>query len=251
MRSLAFLLFFLVLPYSARAAELTIALEDAEYFPWQLESGIGADTYLIETAARNLGHRLIFKRVPWTRCLNQIGNNKFDGCYSASFEPERMKHGVFPMAGDRPDPAKRLHSESYSLYVQDQSSVNWTGAGFENLNGDIGAIFGYSIIEHLKNNNANVYEAHSLERLFKMLDAGRLDAVASLTLQADYIIQRTPGYGERILKAEIPLAEKHYYLMFSHKMANTHPALVADFYEEIERIRQSAGYRDHYSNLVR
>ncbi|WP_428526980.1 substrate-binding periplasmic protein [Roseibium sp.] len=237
------------LPVSAAAGELVIAREDTLNFPWQLQEGVGADTFLIERAARNLGYSVQFRKVPWKRCLNQIANNTFDGCFSASFKPDRLKYGVYPMINGQPDPDKRTHTESYSLYVLNASPVGWSGDRFENLTGDIGSIYGYSIIEQLRAEGAGVFEADSNEQLFAMLLAGRLAAVALLTSQADHLVQQNPDFRAAIRKIETPLVAKHYYLMLSHEMVQTNPDLVAALYGEIAEIRESAAYQDHYDSL--
>lgn len=241
----------LMQPIAVSAGELIVARENTVNFPWQLMDGMGADTYLIETAARNLGYAIEFKKVPWNRCLNQIANNNFDGCYSASFKPERMGFGVYPMADGKPDPAKRTHTESYSLYTLKSSPADWTGQTFKNLDGDVGAIYGYSVVDVLKENNASVFEGDDLDQLFKMLIAGNLSGVASLTSKADYYIQSNPDLQHVVRKVEVPLVKKHYYLMLSHKLAQDEPELAAALYDEIEKVRQSEDYQKYFSSLFK
>jgi polar amino acid transport system substrate-binding protein len=237
--------------WQASAQTLVLGLENAEYFPWQLRDGTGADIFLIETAAHNLGYTVDFRPVPWRRCLNEARSNAIDGCFSASFEVSRMDLGVYPMAENRPDPSKALHTESYSLYVPVGSGVTWTGTQFENLSGDIGTIYGYSINTMLLNEGAGVFKADRLGELFQLLNIGRLDGIAALTAQGDHLIEHTPELTGKVQKVELPLAEKHYYLLFSHGFADKSPEVISAFYDEIERVRRSPAYQENYEHILR
>jgi polar amino acid transport system substrate-binding protein len=237
--------------WQASAQTLVLGLENVEYFPWQLPDGIGADIFLMETAARNLGYAVDLRPVPWRRCLNEAGSNAIDGCFSASFEVSRMDLGVYPMAGNRPDTSKALHADSYSLYVPTESDVRWTGSEFENLSGDIGAIYGYSIVTMLENQGAGVFKADRLGQLFQLLLRDRLDGVAALTAHADHLIEQTPELNGRVRKVGPPLDEKHYYLLFSHGFAKNNPEVVLALYDEIKRVRKSPEYRENYEHIRR
>ncbi|WP_420414092.1 substrate-binding periplasmic protein [Roseibium sp.] len=240
-----------VAPFTASAEVLTFAMEDADVFPWQFSAGGGADSYLIETAAKNLGHSVSFVRVPWKRCLATMKKNEVDGCFSASYKAKRGEFGIYPMAGDSPDASKRLHSSSYTLYVGTDSQIDWDGTDFKNLDGKIGSVAGYSIVEQLKESGAEVYEAGKLEQLFKMLEAGRLSGVASLTAQADRLISQSDKFQKSIRKVETPLTEKGYYLMFSHGRSEGDPSFVQAFYDEIAKVRESQEYQDFYSGVLK
>lgn len=237
-------------PFSASAEDLTFALEDTDSFPWQMSEGNGVDTFLIERAAENLGHTVSFVRLPWKRCLETMKNNEADGCFSASYKAKRGEFGVYPTLDGQPNAENRLHSASYTLYVAMGSSVDWNGSEFLNLDGQIGSVAGYSIVEQLKEAGVQVKEAGNLDQLFKMLNAGRLSAVASLTAQADRLLAQSPNLQENIRKVEVPLAEKGYYLMFSHGRFNEDPEMVKAFYNEIAKVRESQEYEDYYTNIL-
>ena len=238
-------------PLTASAETLTFALEDADVFPWQFTAGGGADTFLIETAAGNLGHSVEFVRVPWKRCLETMKKNEVDGCYSASFKAKRGEFGVYPTVDGNADADKRLHSSSYTLYVASDSKIDWNGSEFSNLDGQVGSVAGYSIVDQLKESGVDVYETGKLDRLFKMLAAGRLSGVASLTAQADRLISQTPDLQGAVRKVETPLTEKGYYLMFSHGRVGSDPEVVTAFYDEIAKVRESQAYQDHYNEILK
>lgn len=235
---------------TATSAELVFATGDRDNYPWKFIDGRGADTKLIETAAINLGHTAKIVYLPWKRCLANMKNSLVDGCYAASFKEERLEDGVYPMSNGQHDDTKQIHSSSYSLYVRTDSTVDWDGESFLNLEGGIGVNVGYSIISKIKNTGAPIVEVSSTENMFKMLIAERLDGVAGLTPESDYILINNLKFATKIRKVEIPLQFKPYYLMFSHKMNKNSPDLVNAFYKEIEKIRDSNKYKTIYENAL-
>ena len=240
---------FFLLGTQAQGADLVFATENQNSFPWIMVDGGGANTHLLETAAANLGHTLTIKRVPWKRCLRSIEADMIDGCYAASFKKDRTAFGVYPSKYGYPDTSKRLHSNSYSLYIREGATLDWDGERFLNLTGNIAAPTGFSIIDKLKKNKVNVVEAASTEAAFRMLCAARVDGVAALTPEAERILASADFAGEPIVRVEVPLVVKPYYLMFSHHRMNTTPELVLEFYDEIERVRKSDAYQSFLKNI--
>lgn len=243
-------IFLSVLPLRSEAAELTFATENADSFPWIMTAGGGVDTMLIKTAAANLNHKINIIKVPWKRCLRIMESNQVDGCYAASFKPNRMKHGIYPMFDGKPDASKQLHPGSYSLYVQNDSKVDWDGDKFVNLSGMVGAPRGFSIISKLKDKGATVEEGNSTESILKMLVNGRVDAVAALTPQGDRLLNQHKNFNQQIRKIRIPLVVKPYFLMFSQNRNMETPKLVSEFYSEIEKVRNSTIYKDYYETIL-
>ncbi|CAK0769620.1 hypothetical protein CCP4SC76_5210003 [Gammaproteobacteria bacterium] len=47
--------------------------------------------------------------LPWKRCLADLQEGKVDGAFPASFKPDRLAQGSYPMTGDQPDATRRLH----------------------------------------------------------------------------------------------------------------------------------------------
>lgn len=250
-RRLALLSIFLsFLSIGSEAAEFTFATENADSFPWIMTTGGGVDTMLIKTAAENLNHKINIIKVPWKRCLKILENGQIDGCYAASFKPARMKHGIYPMLDGKPDVSKQLHPGSYSLYVHQDSEVDWDGEKFINLKGMIGAPRGFSIISRLKSLGAAVDEGHSTKSILKMLANGRLDAVAALTPQGDRLLNQVNDFSSQLRKIHSPLVVKPYFLMFSHQRMKKSPNLISEFYDEIEKVRNSDQYKSYYETIL-
>jgi polar amino acid transport system substrate-binding protein len=234
-----------------QAAELVFSTMDRDSYPWIFETGGGVNTTLLEMVAANLGHTIKIKRVPWKRCLRPMERNEVDGCYAASFKKVRMASGIFPRIGDKINPSKRLHDNSYTLYTLKDAPLGWDGNNFVNLTGKIGGPAGFSIIAKLKEKGVGVFETDSAEKVLKMLAKGRFKGAAALTPQAARILRANPKLAAQIQKVKIPPVEKPYYLMFSHLRAKTTPGLVDDFYKEIERVRNSQVYKDAVATILK
>jgi polar amino acid transport system substrate-binding protein len=161
-----------------------------------------------------VGVRVEYVPLPWKRCLSELKANTVDGAIGASFKPDRLEFGVYP-GGKSPDTNKRLYIERYVLVRRKFSPVQWNGRAFSNLDGAIGTQLGYSIGDMLQGMKLTV-------------DDG------STTL---------PELMQKLEVLQTPLAEKPYFLMLSHQLVDTAPALAAEVWAAIEQQRKSAPYR--------
>ena len=254
MKVLVFAMFFISTMFCtiALADTLKVAAENNSYVPWVLDKNAteGVDVELIKIAGKNLGHTIEFVTMPWKRCLDTLQKNKVDGVFSASYKDKRLKYGVYPMANGKHDGSKRLHTDSYSLWILKDSNVGWDGDAFSNLTQNIGAQRGYSIIDKLIDKGAKVYEGNDAISLMKMLSIGRIDGVATLTTQGDSVLAQDAALGAKIKKITAPLAEKPYYMMFSHEMNKNKPELVKAFWTELEKVRTSDLYKQIYDKYM-
>ncbi len=231
------------------ADNLKIATENEDSFPW-LFDGTGVDIELVNLVGKNLGHNIEIVKMPWKRCLASLESNSVDAIFAASFKEKRLKFGVYPTADGKPDGSKQIHPGSYSLYVAKGSNLSWDGSSFNNLTGKIGAPAGYSIIDKLTANGAKVHEAKSTLLLMKMLANNRIAGAAALTPQGDRVLKGNPDLAAKIVKIEVPLVEKPYFLMFSHDMAKNKTSTMQAFYNEMEKVRNSDQYKQIYDNYM-
>lgn len=189
-----------------------------------------------------------YNSTPWQRCLHNIETGVTEGCFTASYKDERLKHGFYPgtQSGGAVDPNLRLHSSSYSLYVAKGSTIDVAeNLTINNLKGKIAAPTGYSIGDDLAKAGYTIDEqaAKTLSN-FKKLAAGRVDAVAALTLNGDNILQKNPDLSNKIMKIETPLVDKPYYVMFSKQFVNSDKALAEKIWSTMAQLRETDEFKD-------
>lgn len=236
------------LPYSLMAApvEMIMAYENKEqplyyYGTTEVPPEPGVAVEMVMLLEEKIpGLKISFVRHPWKRCQVLLQNGKVDGIFKASFKPERLKIGAFPMENREVDPSRRIAMMANSLYKHKDSVIDWDGETFINLDdGVIGAPRGYFIVSVLRDKGVTVEEADTSLGNLKKLVAGRLTAVALQDVTGDLLLNRHPEFFKDIVKVQPPLTAKPQYLMLSHQFVKTHPELAEKVWDTIAEIREN------------
>lgn len=247
---LALLLAALAMPASARS--ITLCHEDEDVRPWILKESKGLNMILLELVAAKSRINLKLNAMPWKRCLAEIEAGRMDGGFAASYKGERAQYAVYPGVKDKLDVARRLHSNTYSLYRIKGSTINWDGNKFANLTGAIGAQFGYSIADDLRKLGVNVDDgAKPSEANLQKLLVGRVQAVALLTLEADQLLSMDAKLASKIEKIKTPLVDKPYFVIFGKAFYSQNKKAVEDFWDMIETVRKSADYQSRQAAFMK
>lgn len=231
--------------------ELQFCYENEDSYPWVLKNGDGLNIRMISLLSRELGIKIHTLPMPWRRCLSELAGNRVDGAFAASFVAERLAYGQFPMRADgSPDQNRRLHLSSYSLYRLKGDPLSWSGQEFISLQGPIGTLPGFSIINLLKNKGANVDDgSRSPGGTLRKLLLKRIQGAALQTQRADYELASNPTWAKYIERIPLALEQKAYYLMLSHDLVQQDPTLADTIWSEIARIRKSEEYRSHVGSF--
>lgn len=243
MRPLAILLLaagcLLGLPALA-GPKVVLCFERQEILPWRTLDGRGLDFELLGEAARRTGVNFEYRAMPWKRCLAQLAANEVDGAFGASFSKERLAVGAFP-GGDKPDAARRLHSDGYVLVRRKGSAIGWDGKEFKHVDGRIGVQLGYSVGAFLRARQLPVDEgSQQADELAQKLLAGRLEAAAFGGGDAVRLLRGPLGRQLEVLPT--PLVEQPYYLMLSHGFVGANATLAEKIWDAIGAVRASPAY---------
>lgn len=243
---------------SAEPLKLSFACEDVGIPPFLLGNGSdmdpdkpGVSVELLKLLEESLPIKIAFSRMPWKRALSELENNRTDGIFHASFKPERMQAGLYPMKNGEADPDKQIATFSYMLYKRRDSRLGWDGKTLTDMNGPVGITMGYSIADDLRAMGANISEAYTPFQNMKMLSVGRVAGVADLEESGDAVLKQYAEEFGDIVKLSPPLKKKCYYLMLSHKVVKENPELASAIWNETEKIRKSEIYKklfDKYLN---
>jgi polar amino acid transport system substrate-binding protein len=237
---------------AALAQGLTFCYEDQDSYPWVMTDGSGLNLQLLAQVADVLNLELQMVAAPWKRCLNGLEQGIYDGAFAASYKTERLPMGRYPQDVDgRLDERKRLHTSTYALYRRKGSAVSWNGEQFRQLNGRVGSLSGFSIVEMLRGHGLEVDEtSRDPLALLQMLKRQRIEAAALQSQRADFILQAQPELAAHLEKVALPLEEKVYYLMLSNRLVAQKPELAALIWDEIERQRESALYQQYVQAIL-
>jgi len=239
---------------SARPASLVFCHEDQDSYPWVLKDRPGLNVLLMRQLEREIGVPVRLVALPWKRCLAELAANSVDGAFAASFKAERLEMGRYPMGKDgKPDPALRLHMNSYSLYRTRGSALHWNGSRLDNLSGTIGSLAGHSIIDVLRDMGVPVDDRSKspVETLRKVV-MGRLQGAVLQTSRVTHVLANNPDLAAAIERDPTVLDERPYFLLLSFKLVEQEPAFSEQLWRQIERVRESSQFKrseqDFYGN---
>ncbi|MEH8199154.1 transporter substrate-binding domain-containing protein [Aeromonas allosaccharophila] len=243
----------LLLPATGGAAPaftLRTCLENSDSYPWLLQSGEGIVQYHLKAVATALNAEIVLTPLPWKRCLSQVSSGQMDAAIKMSYSVERAtKVGVYPMREGKPDPTKRLLTESYSLYQLKGGKSQWDGTTLR-VKGMVAAQSGFSIVDLLLAAGAEVDDSSRDPLIMlKKLVMDRAQATAIQTEVADSILAAHPELQARIERLSPVLVEKPYYLVFSHHFYQAHPQQSRQVWDAIEQVRDSAAYQRYAASL--
>ncbi|MEX0757986.1 MAG: transporter substrate-binding domain-containing protein, partial [Tistlia sp.] len=175
-----------------------------------------------------------FQRVPWKRGLFLVEQGLADGIFHTSHLPEREALLAYPRRADGTlDESRAIFVQSYLLYVRKGSPLRWDGTAFENLDGPVGAISSYSVVQDLRRMGVPVEEERSLTINLRKLLEGRIAASAELEGMGDAAIAAHPAFAGAIEKLQPPLRSKPYYLTFGRAFRDAEPELAERVWDAI------------------
>jgi len=242
----------MVVLYDAYPTPLKIkfAYQYSSNYPFQTGEGNEIDwekpgiaVELLMLAGEKMNIDIEFIRLPWKRGLHELKFGRIDGLFNASFKTERLEFGVYPMKEGVVDQHRRSYTNSYVLYKVKGTPIQWDGKTFHNLTRSIGATRGFSIVDDLIKQGIRVEEANSTSQNFERLINGRIDGVAALELDADYIVETYKDKFSNIEKAQPPLVTKPYYLLLSHQFVKMYPELAEEIWNTIAVVRESEEFK--------
>lgn len=228
---------------SDKPASLKFCHEDVDVYPWVLKDRPGLNIVHLKAVEQKLGVKIETFPLPWKRCQEDMREGKVDGIFHASFKTERLEIGVYPMVGDKPDAARAMMHDGYSLYRLKGNATQWDGKKIT-TSGAIGAQPGYSIVDQLKQLGVKVDEGtKTADDNMKKLLLGRVEAVALQTLEGDNSIRTNPEFAAKIEKLTPPLVDKPFFLMLSKQFVAKYGDFSKDLWKTLGEVRESPDYK--------
>ncbi|MDK2123920.1 hypothetical protein [Parachitinimonas caeni] len=229
---------------SVAAETVRLCYDEEEVYPWRMTGKVGLDFVQLKQLERLTAVRLELEPLPWKRCQHELKENRWDGAVAASFRPERLEMGVYPMKDGKPDNNLRMRTESYSLFRLVGTTPSWDGKEFSGISGPIGAQLGYSVVEMLTSAKLQVDSGtRSADDNLRKLLAKRVVAVALTTQEGEQSIEARNEFRGRIERVNPPLTEKAYFLIFSKDFYARNETLAKQLWNQLPAARESEDYK--------
>lgn len=229
---------------------IRLAFEPTPNPPRYLGEGTAIDWHhpgltleLLRLVESQLGITFSYERMPWKRALYLLETNEIDGVFHASFVPERMQLGVYPMTSNgEPDPTRAIFDQSYAFYRLRGSGFGWDGKTVVGADLPVGVTIGYSVINDLKRLGIAIEEDRGKAiNLIKLLNH-RISAVADLENMTDIFLRHDPVQYAAVEKIPTPIVSKPYYLLLSHGFYGENPRLAEYIWGAIRSIKESEAF---------
>lgn len=220
--------------------KLTLCFENKLVMPWRTVEQSGLNFELLKRVESKLQINFDYELLPWKRCLAKLKANEVDGAFTVSYSDERREYGVFPGEAQA-DAKRRMHYARYFLVRRKGSDVDWDGQRFRKVDGKIAFQLGYSVGDMLRAQHVEVDEtSDSLTNVGRKVLAGRVAGAAMMDSDTA-LLMRGPLAG-KLEVVDLPLTEKPYYLILSHALVKSRPALAEQIWKSIEDVRDSKEY---------
>lgn len=226
---------------TVEARSFQFCSDENYWYPFTFAKGgqaTGLHIDIIAQAMKNLGHQVVFKPLPWQRCLEEAKTGRVDGVATASYKPERAEFLNYPDDAASAKKSKWAVSQVEYIVVTPSASGYQYGGDAKTLPTPVRIPRGYSVADEIKKLGVTVDDgAGGDEQNFAKLARDGKGSVVTLPEIAEKQLQK-PAYAGKMAVSETPYTTKSYYLPFS-KAAAVAPDDMQKVWAEIAKVRAS------------
>lgn len=177
--------------------------------------------------------QLQLTRLPWKRCLAALEAGQVDAVI-ASFQPERLALGQYPMQDQQPDPERGFGAHQTCLVSHKDARWYWDGRRFYGVDELIVARpLGYAPLKSPSQQKITMHYTLSGTMDLALLAKGRIHAVTTLCQIAGQAIRSAAIKAQSLKVLYPPLYSNTGYLVFSKQFYQRHPELAAALWQQL------------------
>lgn len=240
MRNLAVLAVCGLAISAVEARTFQVCSDENYWYPFTFTKGgqvAGLHVDIISQAMRNLGHQIVFKPLPWQRCLAEAQAGHFDAVATASYKPERAEFLVYPEDATGKKSKWAVSQVEYVVVTPVAAGYQY-GGDAKTLPPPVRIPRGYSVADEIKKQGVSVDDgAAGDEQNFAKLARDGKGSVVTLPEIAEKQL-KNPAYAGKLAVSETPYTTKSYFLPFG-KAAKVSPEDMKKVWAEIAKVRDS------------
>lgn len=194
----------------------------------------------IRAAAATQGFAVVFKALPWRRCVYLAGKGETDGVVGMS-DRLTIEQGLhFPLRNGVMDPRRTLNYMPFKFFRRKGEAVDWDGRQFHRLQGEVLVL------------NLAVEITHELERLgtpfndtargphelASMLLAGRGNLAVDAQTRVQALMEQ-PEFAGRLEMLNKPLGGRWAILAIAPHRYQRQPQRIEALWDEYARLREA------------
>ncbi|WP_163834213.1 substrate-binding periplasmic protein [Spartinivicinus ruber] len=232
-----FLLLLLVFSCNTFGKELlfvTLEFPPIAYYDKQAKAASGFAVEAVQKIAKNLGHNITIKVLPWTRGLNMVKEGEADAIFTIYKNPEREKFIDFTNEVFVP--------QSVSFYVNSGSEIDTEKPlpldGLTQYKIGVVSTISYGKKFDQVKSKLDTSSATNLVSNFKKLANARVDLVPSNIYVGDYTLSQKKGdFSGKIKRLSVPFDNIPSYIGFSKKKSLA--SLRDQFDQELKKMNEA------------
>jgi polar amino acid transport system substrate-binding protein len=177
--------------------------------------------------------QLQLQRLPWKRCLAALAAGQVDAVI-ASFQPERLALGQYPMQGQLPDPERGFGAHQTCLVSRQDARWHWDGLRFDGVDELIVARpLGYAPLKSPSQQKMTMHYTLSTTMDLALLAKGRVHAITTLCRIAGQPLASAAITAKGLKVLQPPLYSNTGYLVFSKQFYQREPQLAAALWQQL------------------
>ncbi|HOJ93703.1 MAG TPA: transporter substrate-binding domain-containing protein [Fervidobacterium nodosum] len=212
---------------------LTVDWKPYEWYDEKEKIWKGFDVDTVTKVFEKLGYKVVFRTLPWERCLDAMKNSAYDGIMSLRINDERKTYLVFP---DEP------LSTGYDLLFK-MKNKNIDISSLENIPSNVicGYSAGYAYGDWFFNAKFRKEPVVDDVMGFNLLKVGRIDLFVCNLLVGKSIIKDL-GMENDVEYSKIFGEKMIYYIAFSKNFHGTYLSEI--FTPELQKFKKSSDYEN-------
>lgn len=246
MKSL-FLLQLLFCVATVQAGSLSLCYEDVAQAPGVPGLNVGGtEVYghhaaIVVAAFQAENQQFKLQRLPWTRCLAKVAKGEIDAAIGVGWTEERGKSMAFPFAGpNQPDERYAILSLSYFVYTHVDSSLQWDGKNFSQVQFGISAPKGFVAEQKLAELGVLANTESDMGSALRLTLSRRIDGYVLVSAQAEQQLKDS-GSANKIKQLQPEFLRQPLFLAFSHQASRSNTAQMKAIWQRIPKIRAGSG----------
>ncbi len=177
--------------------------------------------------------QLQLTRLPWKRCLAALEAGQVDAVI-ASFHPERLALGQYPMQDQQPDPERGFGAHQTCLVSRKDARWHWDGMRFYGVDELIVARpLGYAPLKSPGQQKMTMHYTLSGTMDLALLAKGRIHAVTTLCQIAGQTTNSAAIEAQGLKVLRPPLYSNTGYLVFSKQFYQRQPQVAAALWQQL------------------
>ena len=228
----------------AASKELVICTDQNYWYPFTYvkeRKAAGVHIEIVEKALTDLGYSVIFKPLPWLRCLKEAAVGNFHAVVSASYKDDRAQQFNYP-----PD-AQQSSKSDYRITQAEYVVVSPTGMTYEytgelkTLPRPVRSVLGYSIVDHLTKEGISVSSGRNTQSNLRELVRRKVGVVITTSQTAELLNSSGEFRGLLHIHPQ-PIISKSYFIVFPKLGSFPDSGAQMKIWEQVQKLRRNSNY---------